>query len=69
MRPGQVVQFASTGQDFTVLGVPLDRDSLAVELGVDIRLAPAAHLGLGYDGVVSERVQSHAARADFIWNF
>jgi uncharacterized protein with beta-barrel porin domain len=40
-----------------------------VELGVDVSLSETAHLGLGYDGVISSRVQSHTARADFIWNF
>jgi len=69
VRPGQIVQFASTQQNFLVLGVPLDGDSLAAEIGFDVALSDSAHLGLGYDGVISSRVQSHAARADFTWNF
>ncbi|MEJ1968776.1 MAG: autotransporter domain-containing protein [Rhizomicrobium sp.] len=67
--PGQSVEFGSTSQSFLVLGVPLDRDAIAADIGLDIELTPEGHLGLGYQGVLSNRVQSHAARADFTWNF
>ncbi|HEY4942180.1 MAG TPA: autotransporter-associated beta strand repeat-containing protein [Rhizomicrobium sp.] len=67
--PGQSVTFQSTNQSFLVLGVPLDRDALATQLGVDIQLTPAGHLGLGYEGVLSSRVRSHAIRADLSWTF
>lgn len=67
--PGQSVTFQSTNQSFLVLGVPLDRDALATQLGVDIQLTPAGHLDLGYEGVLSSRVRSHAIRADLSWTF
>jgi fibronectin-binding autotransporter adhesin len=69
LKPGQMVSFQDTGTSFTVLGVPLDSDAAALQLGFDVALTPDAKLSLGYDGTFGSRVQNNAVRGAFQWAF
>jgi fibronectin-binding autotransporter adhesin len=62
-HPGQIVTFQNTGTSFTVLGVPLATDAAAVQLGLDLAIAPNVIFDIGYDGSFSSRVQNNAIRA------
>lgn len=69
LRPAQSLSLIDAGQDFTVLGAPLDIDSAAVQAGLDFALAPQAVLSLGYDGSFGGRVQSNGLRGGLAWRF
>jgi autotransporter-associated beta strand protein len=69
LKPGQLVSFQDTGTSFTVLGVPLETDAAALQLGFDVTLTPDAKLSLGYDGTFGSRVQNNAVRGAFQWAF
>ena len=69
LKPGQTVSFQDTGTGFTVLGVPLESDAAALQLGFDVTLTPDARLSVGYDGTFGSRVQNNAIRGAFQWAF
>jgi fibronectin-binding autotransporter adhesin len=69
LTPGQLVNFASAGQSFTVLGVPLDDNAAGIQAGFDLKVAPGMILSLGYDGELGARDTSHAVRGGFSWAF
>ena len=62
LRPGQTVTFQNASQSFTVLGVPLGMDAAALQLGVDLAVAPDVVVNAGYDGSFSSKVQNNALR-------
>ena len=68
LTPGQLVSFA-TGRSFTLLGVPLGSDAATLQFGLDLAVAPAALLTLGYDASLSNRGSSHAIRGGLVWRF
>jgi outer membrane autotransporter protein len=47
------------GRNYTVTGAPLDRDSLMVDAGLDLRLSPRHTLGVGYNGEIASDNRSH----------
>jgi autotransporter-associated beta strand protein len=59
----------STGRSFTVLGAPIGTDAAAIQLGLDLAIAPDALFSVGYDGFFSNRGQSNAVRGGFRWKF
>jgi len=52
----------SGGQSFLITGTPLDRDTIAAELGVGFELVRTLRLDLGYSGRLSQESRDHAAR-------
>ena len=54
---------------FVVAGVPIARDSLLAEVGVDLAIGRNATLGLSYVGQIASNVQDHAAKGKFSWRF
>jgi outer membrane autotransporter protein len=63
--PGATLLFASGGLPFTVAGVPVDRDSVVVETGLNWLVSPTASLGVKYDGSFGERAREHALKGNF----
>ncbi|MES2605050.1 MAG: dihydrodipicolinate synthase family protein, partial [Pseudomonadota bacterium] len=59
----------ATGQGFTVLGSPTSSDAAAIQLGLDLQLAPQALFSVGYDGLLSGTGASHAIRGGLSWKF
>ncbi|RCW19582.1 outer membrane autotransporter protein, partial [Ciceribacter lividus] len=60
-----LARFASGGDAFTVSGLPLARDSLVVEGGVEFGLAQNASLGLSYGGQFGSNRSDHMVRASY----
>jgi len=57
------------GSSFLTAGVPIARDSLVVEAGLDYRVARAAKIGISYAGALSDRAQDHAVKGQFEMQF
>jgi uncharacterized protein with beta-barrel porin domain len=49
--------------------VPVDRDALVAEAGLDWRASDAISLGIAYSGQVGDRAQDHALKGNFTWRF
>src|SRR5690606_20923475 len=50
------------GDTFTVAGVAQSRDAAVVNIEANFDLSSGAALGIGYDGVVGNDAQDHAAK-------
>lgn len=59
----------SAGDNFTVAGVPIAKDSAVVEAGVDLRLTSSATFGLSYTGQLAGSAQDHGIRANLAIRF
>jgi len=58
-----------SGGPFAIEGVPLARNALAAELGVDAALGETVHLGVMYSGQLGAGVEDHGAKAYLEWRF
>ena len=47
-----------------IAGVPIARDAALLEAGVDFSIAPAAALGVSYQGQVGSGSQEHGFKAE-----
>ena len=54
---------------FTISGVPIARDALLAEAGLDLAIGRNATLGVSYTGQLASNVQDHAAKGKFSWKF
>ena len=61
--------FAAGGSDFSIAGVPLERDSLVLGAGFDVDLTDGASLGLIYSGQFGSSGQDHSAKANLTARF
>jgi outer membrane autotransporter protein len=59
----------STGSSFRTAGVPIDKDALALDVGLDADLSKAVSLGISYSGSYGDRATDHGARAVLNWRF
>ncbi len=66
--PTALLSFGN-GPTFLTAGIPIARDALVAEAGLDLRVAPNATLGVAYTGQVGDRVQDHAVKGNFTWRF
>jgi subtilase-type serine protease len=69
VTPTAAAAFLSTGTAFTVSGVPIARDGLLSEAGLDLHIGRNAVLGVSYVGQFAANVQDHAAKGKFSWKF
>jgi subtilase-type serine protease len=69
VTPTAAVAFQSSGTSFTVFGVPIARDGLLSEAGLDLHIGRNAVLGVSYVGQFATNVQDHAAKGKFSWKF
>ena len=67
VTPDASLAFASTGIGFA--GVPLARNSLLVEAGLDLSLSPTATVGVSYSGQFASELQDNAVKGRFTWLF
>ena len=58
-----------TGPGFLTAGIPIGRDALVAQAGLDVRVARDATLGVAYTGQVGERAQDHAVKGNFTYRF
>ena len=68
VMPRALVAFG-TGPSFLSAGIPIGRDALAAEAGIDVRVARNTTLGVAYTGQVGERAQDHAIKGNFTYRF
>ena len=54
---------------FAISGVPIARDSLLAEAGLDLAIGRNATIGVSYTGQIAGNVQDHAAKGKFSWTF
>jgi len=69
VTPEATLAFQSTGVSFIVAGVPIARDSLLAEAGLDLAINRHATLGVSYVGQAASNVTDHAAKGKFSWKF
>lgn len=70
VRPDAVLAFqVAPAAPFTISGVPIARDALLAEAGIDLALNAHATIGVSYTGQVANNVQDHAAKGRFAWKF
>ncbi|MBR0875398.1 autotransporter domain-containing protein [Bradyrhizobium tropiciagri] len=61
--------FQASGTGFVVSGVPIARDALLAEAGVDLAISRNATVGISYVGQIAGNVQDHGAKGKFSWKF
>ncbi|WP_268995425.1 autotransporter outer membrane beta-barrel domain-containing protein [Microvirga roseola] len=54
---------------FRVAGLPIAKDSLVAEVGLDWEIGPRARLGVSYSGMIADRAADHAVKADLTIRF
>ena len=69
MTPAATLAFQSAGVPFVIAGVPIARDSLLAEAGLDLAIGRNATLGVSYVGQIASNVPDHAAKGKFSWRF
>jgi outer membrane autotransporter protein len=69
VTPTAVLAFQNAAAPFVIAGVPIARDSLLAEAGLDLAIGRNATLGLSYVGQLASNVQDHAAKGKFSWKF
>lgn len=68
LTPTALLQFAG-GAPFGVIGTALDRDALAVDIGVGGKLAPSVDMGVTYSGVMGANSSDNGFKAYVQWQF
>jgi outer membrane autotransporter protein len=69
VTPNATLAFQGAGAPFVIAGVPIARDSLLSEAGLDLVVSRNATLGISYTGQLARNVQDHAAKGKFTWKF
>ena len=69
VTPAGALAFQAAPVPFTIAGVPIARDSLLAEAGLDLAIGRQATLGISYVGQHANNVQDHAAKGKFSWKF
>ncbi|GLS45184.1 autotransporter domain-containing protein [Methylobacterium brachythecii] len=54
-----------TGSSFVTAGLPIDRDALVANAGLDLRISANATIGVAYTGQMGSRAENHAAKGNF----
>jgi subtilase-type serine protease len=69
VTPDATVAFQNVAGSFVVAGVPIARDSLLAEAGLDLAINAHATIGVSYTGQIASNVADHAAKGRFSWKF
>jgi len=69
VTPAALMAFQSTGASFIVAGVPIARDSLLAEVGLDLAVNRNATIGVSYVGQIAGNAADHATKGRFTWKF
>ncbi|KNY24569.1 autotransporter domain-containing protein [Methylobacterium sp. ARG-1] len=67
--PTALLRFGAGGPAFLSGGVPIDRDALVAQVGLDLAVAPNATLGVSYTGQTGARAQDQAVKGNFTLRF
>jgi subtilase-type serine protease len=66
--PAALLSFG-TGPAFLSAGVPIDRDALVAQVGLDLAVAPNASFGVAYTGQTGARAQDQAMKGNLTLRF
>ncbi|MBB3021012.1 outer membrane autotransporter protein [Microvirga lupini] len=69
VEPEALLAFAGSAAGFAVSGVPVDRDALAIEAGLDWKASDSLSLGVAYAGQIGARAQDHSLKGNLVWRF
>jgi outer membrane autotransporter protein len=69
VTPAATLAFQAAPAPFVIAGVPIARDALLAEAGLDLAIGRHATLGLSYIGQIAGNGQDHAAKGKFSWRF
>jgi subtilase-type serine protease len=69
VTPSAVLAFQTAPVPFVISGVPIARDALLAEAGLDLAIGRHATLGVSYVGQIANTVQDHGAKGKFTWKF
>jgi outer membrane autotransporter protein len=69
VTPTDTLAFQSAGVPFVIAGVPIARDSVLGEAGLDLAIGRNATIGVSYVGQLASNVHDHAAKGRFSWKF
>jgi outer membrane autotransporter protein len=69
VTPIATLAFQAAPVPFVIAGVPIARDALLAEAGLDLAIGRHATLGVSYVGQLAGNVQDHAAKGKFSWKF
>lgn len=69
VEPSTLLAFAGGASAFVVSGVPVDRNALVVEAGLDWHASDAVSLGVAYAGQIGNDAQNHSLKGSFVWKF
>ncbi|KQP10024.1 autotransporter [Methylobacterium sp. Leaf99] len=67
--PTALLAFGATGPTFLTAGIPIDRDALVAEAGLDLRVSANTTLGVAYTGQAGRRAEDHAVKGNFTYRF
>ncbi|MFC3550368.1 autotransporter domain-containing protein [Lysobacter cavernae] len=68
LTPTANLRFASSTA-FQVVGVPIERDALALDIGLDVQLRPTMNAGVLYSGQMGDDNEDHGIKAYLEWRF
>ena len=69
VEPEALLAFRDGAQAFTVAGVPVDRDAMIAEVGLDWQVTKDISVGASYTGQVGQAAQDHALKGNLTWRF
>jgi outer membrane autotransporter protein len=69
VNPSALLAFAGGVSAFSVSGVPVDRDALVAEAGLDWQATRDVSIGISYQGQIGERAQDHGVKGNLTWRF
>jgi len=70
VNPSALFSFGAGGQTFLVTGVPIARDALVAQGGLDWQVSPVTTLSVAYTGQVgSQRTQDHGVKGSFLYRW
>ena len=67
VHPSALLAFSGGASAFHVAGIPIDRDALMAEAGLDWQIDESMTLGVSYTGQIGE--QAHEVKGTFNWRF
>ncbi|GGA06730.1 autotransporter outer membrane beta-barrel domain-containing protein [Dyella caseinilytica] len=68
VQPDAVMAFAN-GDPFTVEGLPIARNALAVDTGIDLHVNKQATISLSYNGQIAAHAVDSGFKGGFTWQF
>ncbi|MCB8819956.1 autotransporter outer membrane beta-barrel domain-containing protein [Microvirga rosea] len=69
MHPSALLALSGGLSAFNVAGIPVDRDALVAESGLEWEMGRDMTLGVSYSDQVGQRAQEHAVKGNFTWRF